>query len=267
MKRSATIDFIRGMAIFGVCFVHFFSDLFDASSAFANINSLPLSLLLLLIIIIYFGTWGGLFVMISAAGNMISMQSNMEKGISPKLVAQKQIVSGLVLLATSLLVEGVLQRHAYLGTLVPIWGPPQPTRAFWHMFTMTPVHCLSVCMIINGIIHGLLSYNNGFTQYKRNIIIYLVLGVISILLTQIVWNFTDSIIPGYPWAQYPEELGLVGDYYVDKPLMGLSWWVYLQYFGLLLLGGANTPLFPFLFTSFVGDAVALALIAEEKKDH
>ncbi len=264
MKRIATIDFVRGFAIFGVCFVHFFSDLFDADSALSNINSLPLSLVLILLIIVYLGTWGGLFVMISAAGNMFSMQANLEKGVSPKLVAEKQIVSGIILLAISMLVEGVLQRYGYLGFLVPVWGPPQPTRWFWHMFTMTPVHCLSICMIINGLLHGLLSQNKGFKEYKRNIMIYLILGIISIAVTQIIWNFTDSIIPGYPAARYPAELGLVSDYYVDKPLMGLSWWLYFQYFGLLLIGGANTPLFPFLFTSFVGNAIGLALVAERE---
>ena len=220
MKRFAIIDFMRGFAIFGVVFVHVFSDLFNQSAILSNLDATPLSFIIVLLIILYLGTWGGMFVMISATGNMFSMYNSLERGKSARDVALKQIVGGFILMFFSMLVEGVLQRYAFLGTLIPGWGPIDPTRIIWHAYSMTPVHCLSVCMIINGIIQGILSRNKGYLNFKRNIFVYAVLGIIVLFLAQPIWDFADMLIPGYPNANYPSEYGLPGDYTVCMPLMG-----------------------------------------------
>ena len=265
MKRYVTIDFFRGLALLLVCFMHMFSDAFDQETAFENINTLPLSLLLILFLIVYFGGWGGLFVMISATGNMFSMQLNRERGHSIKKIVLKQIFGGIFLLIISMIVEGTLQYYGYFGTLLFDSFTPDPTRIIWHAFTMTPVHCLSMCMIINGIIQGFLFMNEGHLKYRRNIIIYLILTVIVILVTQPLWNLARSLIPGYPNQDYPSTLGLPYDYDVMMPLMGQSFGTYCKYFGLMIVAGSTTPLFPFLISSFLGNINGLALLENRKK--
>ncbi|MHA1822101.1 MAG: hypothetical protein ACTSU2_03100 [Promethearchaeota archaeon] len=267
MKRYVTIDFMRGLAIFGVVFVHIFSDLFDENSIMNNLNNIPLSFILILILILYLGCWGGMFVMISATGNMFSMYRNLERGKTPLQVAVRQIVMGLILLFFSILVEGTFQRYAFFGTLVPVWGPPDPTRIVWHSYSMTPVHCLSVAMIINGIVQGFLSRNQGYKKIKRNLWIYLILTILVIIFTQPIWNFAHSLIEGYPNGHYPSSLGLPGDYKVQMPLMGAPFYEYIGKFLLLIVAGGNTPIFPFLAASFVGNIIGLVLIDKSEQNH
>ena len=126
---------MRGVAIFGVVFVHLFSDLYNSSWTSTGLNTAPGSLILALIIILYLGCWGGAFILISATGNMISMYNNYYDGKSPKSVMVKQIVAGFILLVISMSVEGFFQYYGFLGTLIN--GPINLTRAIWHAYAMT----------------------------------------------------------------------------------------------------------------------------------
>lgn len=263
MKRYVTIDFLRGFAIFGVVFVHIFSDLFNQDAIFNDLDNTPLSFIIILFVIVYLGTWGGMFVMISATGNMFSMYANYDRGKTVKQVMMKQVVGGVILLFFSLLVEGVLQRYAFLGTLVPAWGPPDPSRIIWHAYAMTPVHCLSVCMIINGLVQGILSRKGGHKKFKRNIIVYIVLIVLVLVATQPIWDFAKDLIPGYPNENYSVVEDGVG-YDLQYPLMGWPWWQYITHFLLLIVAGSNTPIFPFLAVSFIGNIVGLLLIKKKQ---
>ena len=189
---------MRGVAIFGVVFVHLFSDLYNSSWTSTGLNTAPGSLILALIIILYLGCWGGAFILISATGNMISMYNNYYDGKSPKSVMVKQIVAGFILLVISMSVEGFFQYYGFLGTLIN--GPIDLTRAIWHAYAMTPVTDLSICMILNGIIQYCLSIHDGYLKFKRNILIYVLIGIVVLCVTQPIWNWAKNVIPGYPNA-------------------------------------------------------------------
>src|SRR5271157_563670 len=261
MKRYVSIDFLRGLAIFGVVFFHLFSDLFDEGSVYPQINTLPASLIVTLLVIIYMGSWGGFFVTISGTGNMVSMQKHLQDGKRVKDVVMKQVVGGIILLVFSMLTEGVFQYYAFLGTLVN--GPVDWTRIVWHAYAMTPVTCLAVCMVINGLLYGAMARNGGYAQIKRNILIFAVLAVVIIACTQPVWDWAKTLIVGYPNAHQTYAPNLPGDYKVSMPPMTSTFFQLAGYLLLDFVAGTNTPLFPFLACSFVGSIIGLILMQEK----
>ncbi|UYP44813.1 hypothetical protein NEF87_001098 [Candidatus Lokiarchaeum ossiferum] len=264
MRRYITIDFLRGFGIMCVCFIHLFTDLLDEESLESQLNDYPIILVIILLFIVYFGCWGSMFVMISATGNIFSMQRNLEKGNDWKSVMKRQVLFGFLLLMIALIVEGTLQKYGFLGTL--IWGPVDFTRIIWHSYVMSPLMCLSVCMIINGIIYPVLCRNNGHLKFNRNILIFIGLSIIILIATQPIWNSIRSLIPGYPTADYPSNLDPTGNKYISQPLMGWPITKYFEYFIFLIVAGQNTPIFPYLSYAFVGNIIAIVIFKAEKKE-
>ncbi|MBD3185686.1 hypothetical protein GF325_02560 [Candidatus Bathyarchaeota archaeon] len=125
---------------------------------------------------------------------------------------------------------------------------------------METIHAVAWCIIINGIIQGLLSRNDGFKKVKRNIKIYALLAVIVVVMTPLVWagldrfiangNFSSGIDPGtgHGW-QY-------GD------LIDGSLWKNISRVFLSALGGNVEPIFPFLAVSFVGSIIGLYIMKQ-----
>ncbi len=271
LSRFPTIDVLRGFAIFSNVLVHIFSDVFDLSPVTSTLFDQPISILVILIMIGYFGSFGSLFIMISGTGNMLSMQKSVERGKPVQQVIAKQIIGGIILLVFSFLVEGFFQFYGFLGTIGGINSHEfDPSRIVWHAYSMTPVHCLAFGMIFTGIVQGFMSIGGGFQRHLRNVITYLVLAVVVVALTQPVWDLCKAIGPlGFPNAAidplYPGTQA--GDWRVYMPPPGANALDYIKFFFLMMAGGSNHPVFPFLAMTFVGNAIGIILVMEAKKEH
>ncbi len=198
VSRFASIDIIRGIAIFMNVFVHLFTDVFnlDPIVGDGNLFRQPLSILLLFITIGYFGSFGSLYIMISGTGNTVSMYKGVKKGKAIKSVITKQIVGGTLLIIFSFLVEGFFQFYGFLGTINAVNSHSyDPSRIIWHAYVMSPVLCLAVSMVITGFVQYFLFLNDGHKKHKRNIIIYIVLSIVIIAFTILcrkhLWNPPD----------------------------------------------------------------------------
>ncbi len=266
MKRFATIDFIRGLSIFMMIFLHLLDDLYDKTWIDTMLNSAPLFNVVLLLCAMYFGSWAGLFLMISATGNMVSMMNSYEKGKSVKSIVLKQVVGGFILLIFGFLAEGTLQYYGLFQTIRNNLGNPAAidwTRILWKGFTMETIHTIAWCMIINGIIQGLLSINGGFRKVKRNIIIYAVIAIVAVAVTQPIWDWANSLFPVYASPGYPLlQTVFDSDRTVQGPLDLLNFGEYLVKFFLLPLAGHPEPIFPFLAVSCIGSIFGLLIIQE-----
>ncbi len=265
IARYASIDLIRGVALFMNVFVHIFTDVFNLSPITDNLFGLPISVLLLFIAIGYFGSFGSWFIMISGTGNTISMQKGLEGGKSVGAVASRQIVSGIILVIFSFLVEGVFQFYGYFGTILGWNGHAYDiTRAVWHAYTMTPVTCLAVSMIITGVVHYFLSLNEGYKKYLRNILVYAILAVVVVIVSQPVWDFCKAVGPaGFPNAHIGE--GYPGDYKVYMPPPDASFLDLITHFFLAISAGSNHPIFPYLAMMFVGNIIGILLVKEKNE--
>ena len=187
---------------------------------------------------LYFGGWAGLFLMVSMASNMISMYNNLERGKTIASVVLKQVLGGFILLIFSFLCEGTLQYYGVFQTIIQ--GAPDWSRILWKGYTMETIATIAWCMIINEIVQGLLSINGGYNKIRRNIIIYAILAIIVIIVTQPLWNWlytniTIDGIKGYPFATYPNSTTISSIEKPDYPYASL--WDYVLLFWLMPLHG------------------------------
>ncbi|TFF88052.1 MAG: hypothetical protein EU549_03730 [Promethearchaeota archaeon] len=259
MRRFASIDFLRGLAIWLMILVHTVMRWYDRTWIEAGGVEVPGILLVLMILLIVIGGSAGFFLMVSAIGNMISMWRNLEKGISIKGLFLKQVLGGLLLLVFAMLVEAIIGYKGALGQLVISeweYGVWAYRYRFFHMET---IHTIAFCIIINGIVQVILSRNNGFKKIKRNVIIYAILAVICVILTIPIYNIVRYFIPGYPLGLNPET-GIP----VQYPLIGISGLGdFLASFFLFPIAGNPEPLFPFLAISFIGSIIGILMCKEK----
>jgi len=260
ISRYLTIDLIRGFALFANVFVHIFTDVFNLDPITSHLFEQPVSMLLLFITIGYFGSFGSLFIMISATGNMFSIHGGLEKGKTPKAVAMRQIVSGLILLVFSFMVEGIFQFYGFFGTFFA-WNGHEfdPSRIVWHAYAMTPVTCLAVGTMVTGIVQYFLARNGGFHKIRRNIVVYLLLAIGVVAMTQPIWNWVKSIMgTGYPNQHMPGVTP--GDWMIFMPPPNATFLDYISCFIFDISAGSNHPIFPYLAMTFVGNIIGLLII-------
>ncbi len=259
LKRYVSIDIIRGIAILGMIFFHLLEDVYNMSwiNTQSGLSNAPIIAILMLSIGLYLGAWAGLFLMVSAIGNMLSMYNSLEKGTSVKKVVVKQVVGGFILLVFGFLAEGTLQYYAVFQTI--IYPPVDFSRILWKGYTMETIHTIAWCMMINGITQGILSVNHGYLKIRRNIIIYSVLAILILLLTQPIWDWVKTLIPGYPFASYnyPQF-----NRNIAKPSIGATFDEYILKALLMAIAGVPEPIFPFLSVSYLGSIFGLALCSK-----
>ena len=199
-NRYASIDFMRGSAIWMMIVLHIPMAVYDMSWVYTSMEEAPIILILMLVVILYLGSWCGFFLMISSIGNMISMQKSLKKGKSVKNLVTKQVLGGFLLLISAWIIESTTGYTGYIGHLLE--GYNNINIMFTRGFQLETIHAIAWAIIINGIVQGILSINGGFNKPKRNMIIYGILAIIVVILTPIMWNVADKIIPGYPYAFY-----------------------------------------------------------------
>jgi hypothetical protein len=255
MKRYVTLDFLRGLSIFGMIYLHILINIYnmDWTTHSETMRSAPMIALISLMMGLYFGSWAGLFLMVSATSNMISMYRSVDKGKSVQSMVYKQVLGGFILLLFAFLAEGTLQYYAVFQTIVE--GAPDFTRILWKGYTMETIHTIAWCMVVNGIVQGLLSIKEGYKKITRNMIIYAVLAIVVVLVTQPLWDWIKTIVPGYPAGQYNPPINQT----VQKPAPDATFGEYILLFFLLPLAGTPEPIFPFLAVSFIGSIIGLAL--------
>ena len=111
MKRFASLDFLRGIAIMMMLFVHQIADMLDIDGLIAQIDYVPLANILALVIIPFIGGLAGFFLLVSAISNAISMTKFLMKGKSASDLALKQFLGGFILYIFAMLSEAAIGYH------------------------------------------------------------------------------------------------------------------------------------------------------------
>lgn len=266
MKRVATLDFIRGLSIMGMAGLHVFGRVYDSSWLGTDqMSDKSLLHLVGLLSIAYIGGMAGLFLMVSATSNAISIRGQLAKGKKLESVIGRQMAVGLLLLVFAFLAESTIGHHGFLGRIAyydPSTGASfydlisaNSARILYRGFHFMTLHTIAWCIIINSAIQYFLYRNGGIDKVARNVKVYIGLIAAVVLLTPFMWRLADLVVPGYPFAAYPGT-----DLLVQYPLFGISG--VLDYLKLFLLGpiaGQTEPLFPFLFISFIGAIMGIYL--------
>ncbi|MBN2157588.1 MAG: hypothetical protein JW776_16190 [Candidatus Lokiarchaeota archaeon] len=272
MKRFASIDFLRGYAIWMMVFVHTLMRWADQDTISGMLDQLPMFIFVFLLAAIFFGGWAGFFLMISAVGNMVSMYRSTKRLGRPGDVILKQVIGGILLYFFAILTESVLGYHGYLGEIA-LGNLNKWDIVLYRGFHMETIHTVAVCVILNALVQGILSINNGWKKTKRNIRIYIVLAILVILASVFVWEGVDMLVPGfrYPFEQREFVYRIFGKYLqvdngVQYGYLGYdSIWQLTKLFFLMPLAGGPEPIFPFLAVSFVGSVVGLYLTKKQEE--
>jgi hypothetical protein len=245
-------------------FLHMVNDILNIDALINNVNNVSLMNIVAVIILPYLGGLAGFFLMISAVGNMVSMQKRLQRGNSVKELVVRQIVGGSILLLFAMLTESTIGQWGYFGQIIkhmnnPASVNPEVMLYRWNHFET--IHTIAWCVILNGIIQGILSRNEKWRDTKHQIKTYIILSVIIIALTQPVWNLVFNLVPGYPFGSYDSNTFNQ----MAQPIVGkASFWEVLRSPFLAALAAPMEPLFPYLAVSFIGSIIGIILSQPRK---
>ncbi|MDZ7820417.1 MAG: hypothetical protein U5N26_00625 [Candidatus Marinimicrobia bacterium] len=269
MKRYASVDFMRGLAIALMLVLHMVMHTLNVDAITEDFSGVKFIEFILMIVLPFCGGLAGFFLMVSAAGNAISMENALQRNISPSSLARRQVLGGFILLCFAMLVEGLIGYHGDLGVFVheslkaasdPDLGPVRWNwdHSLWRFNHFETIHTIAWCIIINGIIHSILVSREKYRDKRKLIRAYVGLAVIVLLLTPAVWGAVHCIIPGYPAQE--------GTYLASYPRIGENPFGYfLLVFFLQPLAGHPEPLFPYLAVSFIGTIFGIFLTMPESR--
>ncbi|MBK00398.1 MAG: hypothetical protein CMB48_05540 [Euryarchaeota archaeon] len=255
MKRFASIDFLRGLAIVMMLLLHVVMDVFAIDDYINKLDEVGAINLLALLIFPYLGGLAGLFLMVSAMGNMVGMRKNLEKGFNTWSIAKKQVVGGFLIVIFAHILEATLGYHGSLGQIMDHLNNLENMGTEWSAsawrsngYHFETIHTIGWCVIINGVVQGYIASKWDLQKDSKTVIkIYWILAGIVLIMTPLIWELVSTLIPGYPWENS-----------MWKPVIGESpWYDFIIMFFVNPLAAPVEPIFPYLATSFLGSLIAL----------
>ena len=203
MKRVSSLDFMRGVAIVLMIVLHSISDVMDVDTLVGRISNVPLANLIALVVLPFLGGLAGLFLLVSAISNMISMQKQIMRGRSAGMLALRQVITGFLIYIFAALSESFIGYHGGLGGITrrldqPLYVNWDNTFTGWGTFEA--IHTVAWCVIINGIVQALLSIGKLRDKPKTQMAIYAGLAALVIGFTAPVWIGISRLYPEFPWG-------------------------------------------------------------------
>jgi len=259
-RRFASLDFMRGLAIVMMVCLHGVDTVLDQNALLANINNQPLIGVASVFVLPFLGGLAGFFLLTSAISNMVSMRRQQEKGLSVKGLIYRQVFGGVLILVFAMLAEALIGYNGAFGQLVRDLGGVYRWDAYiqialsrWNQFET--IHTIAWCLILSGIIQGLLSRNGQWKNPRHLMKGYAIIAVIVVALTVPVWLGVGQLVPGYPWAKT-----LASGLRLYTPVIGVDnlGYVLISPF-LAALAAPMEPIFPYLAVSCVGSIVGIAM--------
>jgi hypothetical protein len=262
MKRFSSLDFMRGVAIVLMIVLHSISDCLDINTLVGRINSVPLANLIALVVLPFLGGLAGLFLLVSAISNMISMQKQLIRGRSAGMLALRQIMMGFLIYIFAAMSEAFIGYHGGLGGIARRLDQPLYVNwdtVFTRWGTFEAIHTVAWCVIINGIVQALLSIGKLRDKPRTQMLIYAALAALVIGLTAPVWIGISKIYPGFPWGKTTAGFDQFQPHLFKDPFIEV-----IKGFFYGLWAAPMEPLFPYLAVSFIGSIIGIAL-AQPKK--
>ncbi|TFG18465.1 MAG: DUF1624 domain-containing protein [Promethearchaeota archaeon] len=263
MKRFSSIDFMRGVAILLMLILHSISDYLDVNGLVGQLNTIPFINVIALVVLPFLGGLAGLFLLVSAISNMVSMQKQLMNGRSPGMLALRQVFTGFIIYIFACLSESTIGYHGSIMSITrhlnvtPIIIDWSTTFTRWGTFET--IHTIAWCVIINGLIHGLISVKELWKKPKIQMAIYAFLAVGVLASTRFVWEGISNVYPGFPWGTTPQGNDVFQPHLLYDSFRDIvrGW-----FFG--LWAAPMEPLFPYLAVTFIGSIVGIALAQPDK---
>ncbi|MHA1685644.1 MAG: hypothetical protein ACTSYD_04455 [Candidatus Heimdallarchaeaceae archaeon] len=266
IQRIVSLDFLRGLAIFLMVFVHSIYRSYDYGWIMQNpeaIKDIPWFMYPFLVIIGYFGMWISFFILLSAITNTYSMLKKAKRGQEVHTLLVRQVVTGLLIVLVGKIKQMIIGYDGYIGEVVRYgdWSNTYPFRRAW--FESQALDVIGYSIVIISIINYLLIRFNILRHLKRSIIIYSVLAVISIVVTPYLMNYAQSLQWRYPDPTKIWEVNNNATFTGWPDIHVATANPSFRTFMLVILVGKFDPLLPYLFVAFVGAIIGLCLVQDE----
>jgi hypothetical protein len=194
---------------------------------------------------------------------MVSIYKGLYRGESVRAMVLKQIIGGVALLVVAMLSEGLIGYHGTFGEIFLNLNNINNDYLYhflWRWNYFETVHTIAWCIIINGMVQGLLSLKGHWKDTKSMIISYALLAVLILSLTQPIWDLISYLIPGYPFSSYPNG------HNIAMPWIGSeSFWHIFRAPFLTALASPWEPIFPYLAVSFIGSIIGIVISQPKEK--
>ena len=260
MRRFASVDFLRGFAIWLMLLLHELMRVLDYSWATDSTKEemfakMPIIYVVLMLVIMFLGGWCGFFLLISSIGNTISMQKALKKGKSVRSVVFKQLFLGFLLLVVAFFIESIGGYSSMLGRIAE--GDTVSYTLLYRSFWCETIHTIAYAMIANALLGGLLAMNDGYKKTLRNIIINLALAVLIIGITAGVYKIPMD----YGGISVAQDFGKI-QLWNQNPEGTSAAEFFIKIF-LFPFIGQPEPIFPFLATALIGNVIGILLVREK----
>ncbi len=264
MKRVITFDFLRGIAIIGVLLFHVFNIAFAqqakyVTDAIDNGDPLEPYWYAIAIPLMIFGAFNGMFLMISAASNAISVNKqwlsmvvtkNMDKTIVFKKILGSQVLRGALIWVFGFISEGIL------ATLLGDWmkvvnyldnpanGLPDP---FWYsllkgFFFTNILYTIGISLIITSFIQ--LVYLKSGKPRAMMAKVLLLVAIVCIALM--------PVIQKYIYPLFDNGVDNTGTDTFSNNLFGIDSGELIARLILTPFIGRLTPLIPYFSCAAIG---------------
>jgi len=190
MKRVIAFDFLRGIAIIGVLLFHVmniaYKDVVDAVKA----GTAPIQYMILGVPLVFFGSFNGLFIMISAGSNIISVQKQWEKLVSASVPTEKafyKVLSTQLIRGAFIWIFGWVSEGLFSGLLGLLTGdsPEQFLYGLVKTFYFSNIlQAIGIALIISSVIY--LFFLRFKTSRKKASIILIVIAVVVLAIQPVV---------------------------------------------------------------------------------
>ncbi|NHJ38945.1 MAG: hypothetical protein FK731_02850 [Asgard group archaeon] len=249
MKRITSLDFARGIAVFGMTIFHAFFvswEFFGTGDLSTLTWEYPFAFIFFI-----FGHWRGFFIMISAVVHFYAMGRSYKNGTEPYKILIKQIIFAAILWGLGALYNAFLNPWGILDTLFRT-GTINLSVARSFVYFSEVLQNIAVGIFFASIIFFFFTRKNNMQKVLRNV---LILGI-----TAFVIIITSSGI------QKGFSLVLDGTGSIDitqfNPSDPTDVHPFLQYI-IIQIAGRESPIFPMLSSSFVGMIIGYLLIQDK----
>jgi len=249
-ERIISFDILRGWAIIGNLIVHTFMLVSQvegiAESNPANLNTLGI---ILMAIIIIFGHWRGLFLMMSAAIHMFVMYRKLKQGVPRHVILIQELFKGFMLYLWAMFFYVFLAQWGPSKSWVETGAASFNWKNIYHTDQFTNI---AFAIIVSAIVFYILTSNKKLQNPIAGTAVFTSLALLFIYLAPIIYNAANTF-----WGvdfHNDGNISVIGD---------KGWWDYIVSYFANQAVGRESPLFTHYAYSAFGAIIGI-FISREK---
>ncbi|MFW9923977.1 MAG: hypothetical protein ACFFDW_11895 [Candidatus Thorarchaeota archaeon] len=254
-ERILSFDVLRGWAILGNLMVHTFMLVSQVEGiAESNPENLSIFGFILMGVIVVFGHWRGLFLLISAAVHMFTMQRKLKKGVPRHIILGQELLKGFLLWLWAMFFYVFLAQWS----ISKDWAEGQPVVVEWQqIYHADQFANIAWAIMISAVVFYFLTSNEKTKKPIVGAIVFGVLGLLFVFPAPAIIEAASNFW-GVNFYNEAESLSKIGD---------KGWWDYILRFFANQFVARESPLLPHFAYSAVGSILGIFMSQEkiEKK--